>query len=70
MPMQMTPHPAVNQSSRFAGNREPEAAAITRIVPEIVYRIAIMYSGGIDSMAMRMPRYVVPQSTQTAANAA
>src|SRR5689334_13786316 len=69
-PRTMTPYNAVSQSSRPCGNRARLMfAATSRMAPEIRNRTLRITSGGSDSRAMRMARYVVPQKNQTATSA-
>ena len=57
--------------SRFDGSRSPRIRAhATRIAPDTTNRDPPMRNGGMVSTLYRIARYVEPQMTYTAANAA
>ena len=52
--------------ARGPGSRSARSfSTVIRIEPAAIHLIAAINSGGIDSSAMRIARYVVPQTTQT-----
>ena len=69
-PIIISPWSASDPHRAGAGSRSPRTSAATaRIVPATVHRMPPISAGGVASSATRMPRYVVPQMTQTAIQA-